>query len=101
MGYRPLSISLGPSPPVVQAQPHGQNRMSFPGGDEWKEGELRTKETREERDARREADQVRRAKRADKRWKIALELRESERSYAAVLDVIQTVSSATSSVRTE
>jgi hypothetical protein len=83
---------MGPSPPVVQAQPQEQNRMSFPGAQEWKEGELKGKETKEEKESRKEEEQAKRAKRADKRWKIALELRESERTYAEVLDVIEAVS---------
>lgn len=95
MAYRPISIAMGYSPPVVQVQPQAQNRMSLPGAEEWAEAGAGRggRETKEEKDARREEDQVRRAKRADKRWKIALELRESERTYAAVLDLIETVSS--------
>ncbi len=85
---------MGHSPPVVQAQPRAQNRMSFPGADEWKEGELKGKgkETKEEKDSRKEEEHAKKAKRADKRWKIALELRESERTYAEVLDLVEAVS---------
>ena len=90
-GYRPLSIMMGPAPGVVQVQPQAQNRMSFPGAEECGEGEQR-KETREEREQRRETEQAKRAKRADKRWKIALELRETERTYAGVLDLVESVS---------